>query len=56
MDIDVFICGEIFFLNVLNYFIGSFDLDIIIIDYCVRGFICDVDGKKLFIDYKIILI
>ncbi|AGX41787.1 S-adenosylmethionine decarboxylase proenzyme precursor [Clostridium saccharobutylicum] len=53
VDIDVSTCGEISPLNALNYLIGSFDSDIITIDYRVRGFTRDVDGKKLFIDHKI---
>ena len=53
VDIDVSTCGEISPLNALNYLIGSFDSDIITIDYRVRGFTRDVDGKKLFIDHNI---
>ena len=53
VDIDVATCGEVSPLNALNYLIGSFDSDIITIDYRVRGFTRDVDGKKLFIDHKI---
>lgn len=53
VDIDVATCGEISPLNALNYLIGSFDSDIITIDYRVRGFTRDVNGKKLFIDHKI---
>lgn len=53
VDIDVSTCGEVSPLNALNYLIGSFDSDIITIDYRVRGFTRDVDGKKLFIDHKI---
>ncbi|MBW6409962.1 adenosylmethionine decarboxylase [Clostridium weizhouense] len=52
VDIDVSTCGEISPLNALNYLIGSFDSDIITIDYRVRGFTREVDGKKLFIDHK----
>jgi S-adenosylmethionine decarboxylase len=53
VDIDVSTCGEISPLNALKYLIESFDSDIITIDYRVRGFTRDVDGKKLFIDHKI---
>lgn len=53
VDIDVSTCGEVSPLNALNYLIGSFDSDIITMDYRVRGFTRDVDGKKLFIDHKI---
>ncbi len=53
VDIDVSTCGKISPLNALNYLIGSFDSDIITIDYRVRGFTRDVDGKKYFIDHDI---
>lgn len=53
VDIDVSTCGEISPLNTLDYLIGSFDSDIITIDYRVRGFTRDVHGKKFFIDHDI---
>lgn len=53
VDIDVSTCGEISPLNALDYLIGSFDSDIIIIDYRIRGFTRDVHGKKYFIDHDI---
>ena len=53
VDIDVSTCGTISPLNALNYLIGSFDSDIITIDYRVRGFTRDVSGKKFFIDHNI---
>lgn len=53
VDIDVSTCGEISPLNTLDYLIGSFDSDIITIDYRVRGFTRDVEGKKFFIDHDI---
>lgn len=52
VDIDVATCGEISPLNALDYLIGSFDSDIITIDYRVRGFTRNIEGKKLFIDHK----
>ena len=48
VDIDVETCGEITPLSTLDYLIGSFDSDIITLDYRVRGFTRDVSGKKLF--------
>ena len=45
--------GEITPLSTLNYLIQSFDSDIITMDYRIRGFTRDVDGKKLFMDHKI---
>ena len=53
VDIDVSTCGTISPLNALDYLIGSFDSDIMTIDYRVRGFTRDVDGVKLFIDHTI---
>ncbi len=50
VDIDVATCGEISPLKTLDFLIGSFDSDIIIIDYRVRGFTRDVSGKKCFMD------
>ena len=40
-------------LSTLDYLIGSFDSDIITMDYRVRGFTRNVEGRKLFIDHKI---
>ena len=53
VDIDVATCGEITPLTTLDYLIGSFDSDIITMDYKVRGFTRDVDGRKLFMDNDI---
>lgn len=53
VDIDVSTCGMISPLSVLDFLIGSFDSDIITIDYRVRGFTRDVHGKKYFIDHDI---
>jgi len=40
-------------LKALNYLIHSFESDIVIMDYRVRGFTRDVRGRKHFIDHKI---
>ena len=53
VDIDVATCGEITPLSTLDYLIGSFDSDIITMDYRVRGFTRDVNGEKLFLDREI---
>ena len=52
-DIDVSTCGRISPLKALNYLIHSFESDIVITDYRVRGFTRDVRGKKHYIDHKI---
>lgn len=53
VDIDVATCGTITPLCILDYLIGSFDSDIITMDYRVRGFTRNVSGQKLFIDHRI---
>jgi len=52
-DIDVSTCGRISPLKALNYLIHSFESDIVIMDYRVRGFTRDLNGKKHYIDHKI---
>lgn len=52
-DIDVSTCGKISPLTALNYLLTSFSSDIAIIDYRIRGFTRDLDGRKFFIDHKI---
>ncbi|MCS4502864.1 S-adenosylmethionine decarboxylase proenzyme [wastewater metagenome] len=52
-DIDVSTCGLISPLKALNYLIHSFDSDIVTMDYRVRGFTRDVEGRKHFIDHEI---
>ncbi len=52
-DIDVATCGHISPLKALNFLIHSFESDIVTMDYRVRGFTRDVDGKKHFIDHQI---
>ncbi len=56
VDIDISTCGEITPLSTLDFLLGSFDSDIITLDYRVRGFTRDMDGKKLFLDHNIITI
>ncbi len=52
-DIDVSTCGRISPLKALNYLIHSFESDIVITDYRVRGFTRDIHGNKHFIDHEI---
>jgi len=52
-DIDVATCGVISPLKALNYLIESFESDIVITDYRVRGFTRDVRGTKHYIDHRI---
>jgi len=53
VDIDVSTCGQISPLKTLNYLIHSFESDIVIMDYRVRGFTRDVRGRKHYVDHKI---
>ncbi len=53
VDIDVSTCGLVSPLKALNYLIHSFESDIVIMDYRVRGFTRNVRGRKHFIDHKI---
>ncbi|KJH76556.1 MULTISPECIES: adenosylmethionine decarboxylase [Pseudomonas] len=53
VDIDVSTCGVISPLKALNFLIHQFDSDIVTVDYRVRGFTRDVEGKKHFIDHEI---
>lgn len=52
-DIEVSTCGKISPLRALNYLLHSFESDIVITDYRVRGFTRDVKGVKHYIDHKI---
>ena len=52
-DIDVSTCGKISPLKALNYLIKSFESDIVVMDYRVRGFTRNVRGMKHFIDHQI---
>lgn len=56
VDIDVATCGEISPLSTLDFLINSFDSDIITMDYRVRGFTRDINGKKLFKDRSMVSI
>ena len=53
VDIDVATCGEITPLSTLDFLIGSFDSDIITIDYRVRGFTRNMEGEKVFLDHPV---
>lgn len=52
-DIDVSTCGKISPLKALNYLIKSFESDIVVMDYRVRGFTRNVRGTKHFIDHSV---
>ncbi|MFO7982008.1 MAG: adenosylmethionine decarboxylase [Desulfuromonadales bacterium] len=53
VDVDVSTCGKISPLKALNHLVQSFESDIVLMDYKVRGFTRDMRGKKHFIDHRI---
>lgn len=53
VDIDVSTCGMISPLRTLDFLISSFESDIVLMDYRVRGFTRDVGGRKVYIDHDI---
>jgi S-adenosylmethionine decarboxylase len=53
VDIDVSTCGMISPLHALEFLIGAFDSDVVVLDYRVRGFTRDSKGVKHFIDHDI---
>jgi S-adenosylmethionine decarboxylase len=53
VDLDVSTCGMISPLRVLDFLIESFESDIVLMDYRVRGFTRDVNGRKVYIDHEI---
>jgi S-adenosylmethionine decarboxylase len=53
VDIDVSTCGMISPLKALDFLIDSFDSDIVLMDYRVRGFTRDITGHKVYIDHDI---
>lgn len=56
VDIDVSTCGRVSPLKALEFLIDSFDEDIVVLDYRVRGFTRDIEGRKHYIDHEIISI
>ncbi len=52
-DLDISTCGKISPLKALNFLIDSFDEDIVIMDYRIRGFTRDVTGQKFYKDHSI---
>jgi S-adenosylmethionine decarboxylase len=52
-DLDISTCGKISPLKALNYLVDSFDEDIVIMDYRIRGFTRDINGQKFYKDHSI---
>ncbi|HRI06221.1 MAG TPA: adenosylmethionine decarboxylase [Nannocystaceae bacterium] len=53
VDIDIATCGTIVPLRALDYMFESFENDVVIIDYVVRGFTRDADGKRVYMDHRV---
>ena len=53
VDIELSTCGEITPLKSLDAIFEFFDTDIVTIDYVVRGFTRDVDGKHIYMDHEV---
>ena len=53
VDIDIATCGTIVPLRALDYMFESFESDVVFIDYAVRGFTRDVDGKRVYMDHTV---
>lgn len=53
IDISVSTCGKISPLKSLNYMLKEIESDVVIIDYFVRGFTRDTEGKRIYLDHQI---
>jgi S-adenosylmethionine decarboxylase len=50
VDIHVSTCGMVSPLRALDFLIDSFESDIVLMDYRVRGFTRDIGGRKVYLD------
>lgn len=53
VDIELSTCGEITPLSSLNAIFDFFDTDIVTIDYVVRGFTRDKEGRHIYMDHQL---
>jgi S-adenosylmethionine decarboxylase len=53
IDIDIATCGEISPLKALNYMFDHFESDVVVVDYVVRGFTRDSNGKRVYMDHPL---
>ena len=53
VDIDISTCGDISPLTALNAIFDFFDTDVVTIDYVVRGFTRDTQGRRVYIDHTV---
>jgi len=52
IDIDISTCGEISPLRALNYIFDEVENDVAVIDYSVRGFTRDANGRRVYMDHE----
>jgi S-adenosylmethionine decarboxylase len=53
LDIEIATCGTIVPLRALDYMFQNLDNDVVIIDYVVRGFTRDTEGRRVYIDHSV---
>lgn len=53
IDINISTCGEISPLTALNFMFKNFDSDVVVVDYVVRGFTRDEDGRRVYMDHQV---
>lgn len=53
VDIDIATCGEISPLNALNYMFDAFESDVVVVDYVVRGYTRDTEGRRIYMDHEL---
>lgn len=53
IDIDIATCGEISPLRALNFMFEKLDADVVVMDYVVRGFTRDKDGRRVYMDHQV---
>ena len=53
IDINISTCGDISPLNTLDYMFEALESDVVVIDYFVRGFTRDEEGKRVYLDHRI---
>lgn len=53
VDIDIATCGTIVPLRALDYMFESFENDVVIVDYVVRGFTRDTEGNRVYMDHSL---
>ncbi len=53
VDIDIATCGTIVPLRALDFMFESFENDVVIIDYVVRGFTRDAEGRRVYKDHTL---